>query len=92
MGMLGRLLDKLNGRGSSLQSVDLPVAGGYRRGASTLAEGERLSGRIVGIRRKLEDGTDSELLALEVRSGTATTVSGVRIRADRMERLRLGLA
>lgn len=92
MGMLGRLLDKLSGRGSSLQGVDVPIAGGYWRGASTLAEGERLSGRIVGIRRKLEDGTDSELLALEVRSGTATAVSGVRIRADRMERLRLGLA
>jgi hypothetical protein len=91
MGLLGRVLDKLDGRGAGLQGVDVPIDPAYRRGAATLADGERLTGRIVGIERKLDGGQDTEVFAIEVRQGTTTTVAGVRVRAGRMQRLRLGL-
>jgi len=92
MGLLGRMLDKLDGRGSRLQSVTVPVDRGYRQGDAVLAEGDRLTGRIVGIERKLDGGQDTELFAVEVRDGTTTAVAGIRMRTDRMERLRLGLS
>lgn len=64
-----------------------PCLQGFVKGDQVAEEGAPAEGRITGIERKLDGGTDTELLALEV----GDEPRGTRIRTGRMERLRLGM-
>ena len=60
-----------------------------RVGDEVMEGGTQLAGRLAGIERKLDDGIDVQLLALEV-DGRAER-AGVRLSAPHKHRLRLGM-
>jgi hypothetical protein len=86
MGLVGRTLDFLN-------HVDLidPIFRDRRTngGDRVLERGEQRSGRLVGIERKLDGGTDEQLMAFEA-TGLGEP-AGTRLTGPHLHRLRLGM-
>jgi hypothetical protein len=83
-------LDRLNrAAGDVVQPVFSDPS--FKRGDRVLERGEQISGRIVGIERKLDGGNDTELFAFEATTLRGPLRAGARVRTDRMERLRLGM-
>ena len=89
MGLLKRTLGVLNRAGGTALSPDLALDRRWKAGDEVMEGGTQLAGRLVGIERKLHDGTDEQLLALEV-EGRAER-AGVRLSAPHKHRLRLGM-
>jgi len=88
MGFLDKVIGAVNKVGTPIDSfTDTIVPSKYKKGDQVAEEGDPAEGRISGIERKLDDGTDTELFALEV----GGELRGTRIRTGRMERLRLGM-
>ena len=89
MGLLKRTLGVLNRVGGEVYSPEILIDKRWKAGDEVMEGGTQLAGRLAGIERKLEDGTDVQLLALEVegRAGRA----GVRLSAPHRHRLRLGM-
>jgi hypothetical protein len=87
MGFLDRLIGGANRAAEPLQSAPVFVDHQARAGDRLAEGGTPTNGRIVGIRRDLDDGTDRQTFAVEVegrRHGIQATVSP-------LGRLRLGL-
>lgn len=84
-------LDRLNRVAGEAVNPTLITDRAYRRGDRLTEEGEQITGRLVGIERKLDDGTDANLFAFEAVTTRGPLRAGARIRTERMERLRLGM-
>lgn len=88
MGFLDKVIGAVNKVGTPIDSLTDTIGPSiYRKGDEVAAEGAQAEGRIVGIERKFEGDTDTELFALAI----GDHVVGARIRTGRMERLRLGM-
>ena len=92
MGFLDRVIGAVNRVATPLDNLDETIGPSrYAKGDKVAREGEQVQGRILGIERKLDSGTDAEFFALEVSDLGDAALAGTRIRTGRMERLRLGM-
>ena len=92
MGFLDRITGAVNKVGTPIDSAtDTIGPSRYKKGQGIEREGRAVEGRIAGIERKLDDGTDTELFALEFAGPDGPVLAGTRIRTQGMERLRLGM-
>ena len=92
MGFLDRVIGAVNKVGTPIDSLtDTIGPSRYKKGQDLESGGRSVAGRIAGIERKLDDGQDTELFALEFTGPDGPVVAGARIRTRGMERLRLGM-
>lgn len=85
-------LDRLNRVAGEVVNPTVITDRAFERGERLMARGEQITGRLVGIERKLDGGNDLELFAFDATTTHGPLRAGARVRADRMERLRLGMA
>jgi hypothetical protein len=87
------LLSWLNRRGNEILGPTI-VDPGFKRADSALATGAVAGGTIVGIERKLDDGTATRLVAVAVPTASGTRTEGIQVThgpAHVLARLRLGV-
>lgn len=85
-------LDRLNRVAGEVVNPTVITDRAFQRGDRLMARGEQITGRLVGIERKLDGGNDLELFAFDATTTRGPLRAGARVRVDRMERLRLGMA
>ena len=89
MGLLDRLIGAVNGVYGAADVIDAPVVDrSFSRPEALLAEGRPATGRIVGIERRLSDGTETDVIAVAVDGGPR---AGMQPLVSPVGRLRLGM-
>jgi len=87
MGLLDKLIRGVNRAAEPVQSAPIFVDHQARAGDRLAEGGTRTNGRIVGIKRDLDDGTDRQTFAVEVDGRR----HAIQARVPALGRLRLGL-
>ena len=69
MGLLDRLIGAVNGVYDKVDVIDVPLDRRLARAETMLAEGRPAAGRLVGVVRRLSDGSDTNVIAVAVDGG-----------------------